>query len=482
MLLIVFMVYASATAAQTDTAIVKPLVIRGKLDNCPEQRLQIFFYDDHHVLSIDTIHLQTDGTFFLRTNKCRRPQQTSIQQNNIQINDIFVAPGYDLFITGDATNFQTLFLSTNIVGRGGASNRYRKLRNNWLLDNKPDTPWFELSKKSLVRFAEWEKHAVDSIVDVAFAGSLPDDDPYFQFFKRTARLDNIFRKLTYLLSHANVYQLSAIESEQLIADNVDTGIFKNLDNEAYLTSNYYTTWIVAGEHLKYLIRLEYLKDPALKNDALYALKRSSEVYSGKVRDLAMYRQMSNEVNSAKSIERLNELENAYRPYLSYYTDDFYARSLSDQFNAKADYLMKTDIGRPAPEFALKNENDQVFKLSDFKGRVVYMDLWASWCKPCREQTPFLEKLYARYKNDARVAFISIAVSDGRQAWLKALKQDKPTWLQLIDSEGQVSNAYRANLIPRFVIVNKKGEIVSFNAPQPSDKEALQAILEREMAF
>jgi thiol-disulfide isomerase/thioredoxin len=142
--------------------------------------------------------------------------------------------------------------------------------------------------------------------------------------------------------------------------------------------------------------------------------------------------------------------------------------------------LQTRIGNPAPDFALKNETGQTFKLRDFKGKVVYIDLWASWCKPCREETPFLEKLYDHYKSDPRIAFISIAVSDGQQAWLKALKQDKPTWLQLIDSKGQVKTAYNANMIPRFVIINKKGQIVNFDAPRPSHKDELQVILEREM--
>ena len=91
-------------------------------------------------------------------------------------------------------------------------------------------------------------------------------------------------------------------------------------------------------------------------------------------------------------------------------------------------------------------------------------------------------MYDQYKNDSRIAIISIAVADARQAWLNALKKDKPTWLQLIDNEGKVQAAYNATMIPRFVIINKKGEIVNFNAPQPSRKDELLKLLEKEMAL
>jgi thiol-disulfide isomerase/thioredoxin len=462
-------------------AAAKPLIIRGQLSNSPEQKFKISFYDHHHVVSIDTIFLNPDGTFLFQTDLCTRPQQTSIQQNSTQINNLFVAPGYDLYITGDATSFATLQTSVRITGKGAASNRFRELWNDWYKNHPPDTAWYERSKKGLVRYANRYRHVTDSLAQVAFSGTVPKDDAYFDFFKRSVALDNAFMQLYYLLVCTEIYQLGAAESEELLARNVDRKLWVDLDDDAYLISNQYKTWVI-DRYRDYLVRLDELKNPARRHEEFYSLKKSAQIYSGKVRDLALYRKISNEVETCESLERLHALGDIFRPYFSYFTDDFYRKSLAEKVTTRAGYLVQTSIGKPAPAFTLNNEHGQTYSLDDFKGKVIYIDLWASWCAPCREETPFLEAVYDHYKNDSRIAIISIAVADGRQAWLNALKKDKPTWLQLIDSEGKVQAAYNATMIPRFVIINKKGEIVNFNAPQPSRKDELLKLLEMEMAL
>lgn len=503
--IILLLVNSLAVTAQTNKPTAEPLVLRGKLSNSPEKKFNVIFYDEHGVEIIDTISLNPDGTFFLKTYRCTYPQQASITQHQTQINDIYVAPGYDLSITGDATSFETLFASVKITGKGAATNRYRELKNEWYRNHKADTFWAELSKKSLVRFAKQEKQRHDSLARVVFSGPALKDDPYVDFFKRSIQLENGFAQLYYLMSHANMYQLGVAESEALVRENVDRQssernqegqlvytrdelgerkdhkLLANVNNEAYLISEYYKTWFLS-EYLAYQVRLDYLEEPARKEDELYPLKKSVQVYAGKARDLSLYGKMSRGVNSCQSLERLHALADLYKPYLSYFEDDFYRKSIADHFTTRADFLLETSIGKPAPAFTLKNEQGGSHSLSDFKGKVVYIDFWASWCKPCREETPFLEVLYEQYKNDPRVAFVSVAVADGQQAWLNALKKDKPTWLQLIDSDGKIQAAYNANLIPRFVIVNKKGEITNFNAPRPSHKDELIKLLEKEMAL
>src|ERR1035437_8749769 len=83
----------------------KPFIIQGQINDCPENYLKIFFKDKNGVLLIDTINLDRNGNFYLKTFKVKTPQITSIQQNKIQINDFFVAPGYNLTITGKGNDF-----------------------------------------------------------------------------------------------------------------------------------------------------------------------------------------------------------------------------------------------------------------------------------------------------------------------------------------------------------------------------------------
>jgi thiol-disulfide isomerase/thioredoxin len=138
------------------------------------------------------------------------------------------------------------------------------------------------------------------------------------------------------------------------------------------------------------------------------------------------------------------------------------------------------IGKPAPSFTLVSNLEKAYKLDDFKGKVVYIDLWASWCVPCREETPSFKALVEKYKSDHRVAFISIAVHDEINNWKKALQEDKPEWIQLLDKDEIIVKSYFANEIPRFILIDKKGNIVSFDAPRPSSGEEIEALLIKEI--
>ncbi|MDB5116561.1 MAG: AhpC/TSA family protein [Mucilaginibacter sp.] len=143
-------------------------------------------------------------------------------------------------------------------------------------------------------------------------------------------------------------------------------------------------------------------------------------------------------------------------------------------------LGRMAVGRPAPAFTLQSDQQQSWSLSDFKGKVVYLDLWASWCHPCRDETPYLKTLYQKYRNDDRVKFISIAISDVAKDWQKALKEDRPGWLQLTDHDGLVANAYGAHLIPKCVLIDKQGHIAMMDAPLPSSGQKLETLLLKEM--
>jgi thiol-disulfide isomerase/thioredoxin len=113
--------------------------------------------------------------------------------------------------------------------------------------------------------------------------------------------------------------------------------------------------------------------------------------------------------------------------------------------------------------------------------VVYLDLWASWCGPCRQETPKLKALYEKYKNDDRIAFLSIAVADHPDKWKKAVEDDKPTWTQLIDKENIVLDAYIATLIPKFILIDKQGNIVNADAPRPGSGKEIEKLIQAEIA-
>jgi len=127
---------------------------------------------------------------------------------------------------------------------------------------------------------------------------------------------------------------------------------------------------------------------------------------------------------------------------------------------------RTREGRVAPGFVQPDTAGNLVKLSDFKGKYVLVDFWASWCHPCREENPRVLKAYNKYKSkDFTVIGISIDQQKMRSLWLKAIKDDGMPWTQLIDPSGDPKGAagvYGVKAIPSNFLIGPDGKIIARN--------------------
>ncbi|OJJ17963.1 hypothetical protein BKI52_29340 [marine bacterium AO1-C] len=135
-----------------------------------------------------------------------------------------------------------------------------------------------------------------------------------------------------------------------------------------------------------------------------------------------------------------------------------------------------DKGKAAPTFTLKNLAGKQVSLSDFKGKVIYLDFWASWCKPCMKEVPHAKKLKEKLQGQP-VAFLYISVDENDKMWKRAIerKQIKGEHLVAPGMQHAVAQAYNARSIPRYVIIDKAGNIWHRNASRPSGR-AYQQIM------
>lgn len=148
----------------------------------------------------------------------------------------------------------------------------------------------------------------------------------------------------------------------------------------------------------------------------------------------------------------------------------------EDVSGKYEIFKKLRPGAPAIECELEDINGKTLKFSDLRGKAVYLDVWATWCGPCCEEIPYMEKLAAHFKNDPRIRIVSISVDANRKAWENKLKQDKPEWKQFLQKD--FCKLYNINGIPRFMMFDKKGRIITVDAPRPSDPDIIPFIESR----
>ncbi len=141
------------------------------------------------------------------------------------------------------------------------------------------------------------------------------------------------------------------------------------------------------------------------------------------------------------------------------------------------------INLPAPDFSLPMLDGKTARLSDYKGRVVLVNIWATWCPPCLSEMPSMEKLYQRFKDkDFQILAVSIDAT-GTDGVAPFIKNHNLSFPVLIDSKGMINKLYRTTGVPESFIINKKGLIVKkiigpIDWAEPSVLEYFQGLIQK----
>ncbi len=132
-------------------------------------------------------------------------------------------------------------------------------------------------------------------------------------------------------------------------------------------------------------------------------------------------------------------------------------------------------GMPSPDFKMTDIDGKEYTLADFKGKVIYIDVWATWCAPCQEELPHMKELQEMFKG-TNVCFVSMSVDKDKEAWKKQVKEEKPGGVQLYaGAESEFCKEYKIKSIPRFILIDKEGKIIEANMTRPSEMRTIEAI-------
>ena len=139
--------------------------------------------------------------------------------------------------------------------------------------------------------------------------------------------------------------------------------------------------------------------------------------------------------------------------------------LGKELQKTIDIALRTEVGAIAPNFEKMDKDGNTVRLSDYRGKYVLLDVWGSWCSPCRDSHPHLKEIEAKYR-DKGLVVINVASESGakaREIWLKAIEEDGMTWTQILNNEGKdkcdMVREYAITAFPTKVLIDAEGKII-----------------------
>lgn len=195
------------------------------------------------------------------------------------------------------------------------------------------------------------------------------------------------------------------------------------------------------------------KVSAISNQVMIDWKKANSMVNLKIRPLSDKAKISEIKQSVDSIKTKK-----------------YREALNQLLAEKA----KFGNGDFAKDFVVTNSDKSTTKLSSLKGKVIYIDIWATWCGPCMAEMPNLEELKEKYKGNNELAIVSLSVDDSDDIWLKNLALRKPNGLQWRIDRPKLSE-YEVESIPRYILINKDFIVTEMHALKASDKSLIEKI-------
>jgi thiol-disulfide isomerase/thioredoxin len=227
-----------------------------------------------------------------------------------------------------------------------------------------------------------------------------------------------------------------------------------------------------GEYRNYII--SYLKNKSSGGDSLFFTQLQDSLQQGPLLDYIAYDAAESSFSQLRDSNRRSQvLQNA----LATIQSDAVKHKLINS-NNRLNNLQK---GRKAYNFKAEALNGKNVSLANLNNRFVVIDVWATWCMPCKKESPIFENYAERYTNEG-LAFVSLSIDEDKNAWRSEAsfkKNKKVLQLWALNADTDLKNEFAISSIPRFILIDNKGNIVNASLPPPSDPE-FENILQKEI--
>lgn len=421
-------------------------ILKGKIDNAGNNMV-IVNYDTRS----DTLNLNENGEFSISLD-IPKPEYVTVINNNRSILLYLEPKTENSFTTDFRSNFDVIHFS----GDNSDINGYLALQTKELNRSKlADQNFPHSSVETLLS-------EIDNFTEVFNANlkSLKSKDKDFintekqrLYMVEASALINI-----YLMNNRNNIEIPEVEQKL-------TEILNNIDVNNKNLSDIPNHMNFTLPYLIYEFNNKTQKDNLTFNNYSDHSKAYfnfiTETFSSpEVRD-ELYFIVINDFIQQAGIESVSEV---YDMYTKSSTNQERLAQLNNIFEAHN----KIKPGNQSINFSFPDVNGKIYSLHDFKGKYVYIDVWASWCGPCRVEFPALKELKEKFKSK-NIEIIGISVDENKAQWENMLKNQGLGGIQLYANgwKNDLTDFYQINGIPRFILLDKEGKIINSNAERPS---------------
>ncbi|HKJ07217.1 MAG TPA: TlpA disulfide reductase family protein [Flavobacteriaceae bacterium] len=224
----------------------------------------------------------------------------------------------------------------------------------------------------------------------------------------------------------------------------------------------------------YLAQKALMQERIFEDDSMFTLEK--EEFDAKVNEI--HGEFTNLLNSTQNLDST---------FVAQQTRQFdgLKQFLPKMYEEKQYLLTVLGEGKPSPKFEnYENYNGGTTSLDDLKGKYVYVDVWATWCAPCKAEIPYLKELEEEYR-DKNIEFVSISVDKAKdhETWKNMVAEKELKGVQLFaenDWNSQFVKDYKINGIPRFILIDPDGNIITPDAPRPSSEKLIELFNEYEI--
>jgi peroxiredoxin len=437
-------------------------VIKGQVKNFKKSFLEFGLTSYINGNITNFLAVKPDGSF-----KQKFPIQN--RQNIYFQNMAFTISNKDtIFIEWDDTDFKKTF---SIKGKNDL--RTMELQNQIKLETSFRKPLLDLNRHLSANFNELSTEKKYNLINDLYNKNVQAVLDSSGFFSES--INNLITSL--YSTYSNMFPLFNVGQEyKLILDSTRT--YPNLhianisSNDTQLNESSFFDVPEYREYFYNYIRLRNLVNLTSKRNA-----SNEEEYNQTL--LHQYNWVQSNITSSyikdlfntKSIiddfkqNSFSDVENVYKKFLKTCKTPYLKNKLQKYYTS----IKSLKPGNSAPSFSLKNEKGQIVSLSDYKGKVVYIDFWGVSCAPCiNDITNFIPDLHNRYKGK-EVVFINICIDSKVKQWKYALDKYKLDGINLIAEgfdDNPVCKKYNISSIPHYILIDKNGKIANNNAIPP----------------